>query len=59
MRGLYLKGVIECEEMLNKGFTFEQLRKYLTKESKVGGFNWDGWSEGFIDTIEYFEKGGV
>lgn len=57
MKSLYLKGVLECEDMINKGFTFEQLRKYIEKENKVGGFKWKIWCDGFRDTIEYFEVG--
>ena len=56
MKPTYLSGVIECEDLLNNGYTLRELREFIEFEATVLDYRWNDWVLGFTEGIEYFEK---
>ena len=56
MKPTYLNGVKEAEHMYNIGYTFTELEAFIEKESRIGGYKWSEWCDGFRDSVTHFER---
>ena len=54
--GNFLDGVKLCENMYQKGKTFEQLENYIKTEGRIIGWSGLYFNRGFEDAIEHFKR---
>lgn len=55
----YLDGVVECEAMLERGFTTEGCYNYLNSEAAISDYRWSDYWNGFHECLVFKIKGMV